>query len=153
MSIGNQKKAQTFSKETFPHPLDHHPPPFPGFAANVHPFCCFLGEVKWGRTKYRRIPESEGDGKGRVPKCSSPGELFKTRDLELPCFEGSLISPKLFTTLHGIHPHLSTPVRSRASARKFGEDWGNIRPQSSQRQSKSNLVVSNYGCLTPVIVL
>ena len=29
-----------------------------------------LGEGKWGRTKYRRIPESEGDWKGRVPKCS-----------------------------------------------------------------------------------
>ena len=27
---------------------------------------------KWGRTKYRRIPEGEGDWKGRVPKCSLP---------------------------------------------------------------------------------
>ena len=31
-----------------------------------------LGEGKWGRTKYRRIPKSEGDWKGRVPKCSLP---------------------------------------------------------------------------------
>ena len=29
-----------------------------------------LGVGKWGRTKYKRIPESEGDRKGRVPKCS-----------------------------------------------------------------------------------
>ena len=43
-----------------------------------------MGEGKWGRTKYRRIPESEGDWKGRVPKCSLPRKLFKTRDLELP---------------------------------------------------------------------
>ena len=34
--------------------------------------CGVLGEGKWGRTKYRRIPESEGDRKGRVPKCSLP---------------------------------------------------------------------------------
>ena len=31
-----------------------------------------LGERKWGRTKYRRIPESESDRKGRVPRCSLP---------------------------------------------------------------------------------
>ena len=31
-----------------------------------------LGEGKWGGTKYRRIPESQGDWKGRVPKCSLP---------------------------------------------------------------------------------
>ena len=41
-----------------------------------------------GRTKCRRIPESEGDWKGRIPKCALPQrkkkKLFKTRDLELP---------------------------------------------------------------------
>ena len=46
-----------------------------------------LGEGKWERTKYRRIPKSAGDWKGRVPKCSPPPKLFKTRDLELPFFE------------------------------------------------------------------
>ena len=42
-------------------------------------------EGKWGRTKYKRIPESEGDWKGRV---FLPEELFRTSDLEFPFFEG-----------------------------------------------------------------
>ena len=31
-----------------------------------------LGEENWGRTKHRRIPESECDCQGRVPKRSLP---------------------------------------------------------------------------------
>ena len=51
-----------------------------------------LGEGKWGRKKCRRIPKCGGDWQGRVPKCSLPRKLFKTRDLELPIFEGSVPS-------------------------------------------------------------
>ena len=46
-------------------------------AVTLAPFVCLrelekavLGEGKWGHTKYRHIPESEGDWKGRAPKCS-----------------------------------------------------------------------------------
>ena len=51
-------------------------------------------EGKWGRTKYRRIPKCEDDKQGRVPKrsLSRKKKLIKTRDLELPFFEGSLPS-------------------------------------------------------------
>ena len=45
-----------------------------------------LGEGKWGRTKYRRIPESEGDWKGQVPKCSLPRKLFKNKGFGAPIF-------------------------------------------------------------------
>ena len=38
-------------------------------------------------------------------------KTFKTRDLELPFFEGSL--PNSFAALCGIHPSLSTPVLPR----------------------------------------
>ena len=37
-----------------------------------------LGEGKWGRTKYRRIPESEGDWKGRVPNVPFAEKRFET---------------------------------------------------------------------------
>ena len=47
-----------------------------------------------GHTKYRRIPESEGDRKGRVANKVFPPQKnpFKPIDFELPIFEGSLPS-------------------------------------------------------------
>ena len=51
-----------------------------------------LGEGKWGCQKCRRIPKREGDWQGRVPSVLFPEKLFKTKDLELPIFAGSLPS-------------------------------------------------------------
>ena len=45
-------------------------------------------EGKWGCAKHRRIPKGEGDWKGYVPSLQ---KLLKTRDLQLPLFEGSLV--------------------------------------------------------------
>ena len=52
----------------------------------------FLGEGKWGRKKCRRIPKREGDWQDESQVVPFPEKLFKTRDLELPIFEGSLPS-------------------------------------------------------------
>ena len=53
----------------------------------------FLGEGKWGRTKkYRRIPRVRVTGRDESQSFPSPERLFKTKDLELPFFEGSLPS-------------------------------------------------------------
>ena len=70
-----------------------------------------LGKGKWGRKKCRRIPKCEGDWQGRVPKCSLPRKkkkLFKTRDLELPIFEGSVPSCSPHSagyTRTSVHPY------------------------------------------------
>ena len=80
-----------------------------------------MGEGKWGRTKYRRIPESEGDWKGRVPKCSLPRKFFKTRGLELPFFEGSLPSCSPHSagyTRTFLHPYF--PIAKPSNCHKFG---------------------------------
>ena len=68
----------------------------------------FLGQGKWGRTKYRRIPKCEGDWKGRVPKCSLPRRTRQNKGifLEVPFSEGFYF--KLLGTLHRIHPYVSS---------------------------------------------
>ena len=53
----------------------------------------------------------------------SPGKLFKTRDLELPNFEGSAAA------LRGIHPYLCTPVLPRdQSFGVFFRGGGGVKP-------------------------
>ena len=82
-----------------------------------------LGEGKWGCKKCRRIPKREGDWQRRVPKCCLPENLFKTRDLELPIFEGSLPSCSPHSagyTRTSVHPYF--PVANQNSFRR-------IRPQ------------------------
>ena len=51
------------------------------------------GEGSGGRKKYSCIPKCEGRLAGTSPQCvPCSAQLFKTRDLELPMFEGSLLS-------------------------------------------------------------
>ena len=45
-----------------------------------------LGEGKWGRTKYRRIPESKGYWKGRIPKRALPGKTLLNKGFGAPIF-------------------------------------------------------------------
>ena len=88
-----------------------------------------LGEGKWGRKKYRHIPKCEGDSQGQVPTCSLPGKLFKTRDLELPIFEGSLPSCSPHSpgyTRTFLHPYF--PVANQNSL--------NLIYQESPQQTK-----------------
>ena len=98
-----------------------------------------LGEGKWGCTKYRRIPNCEGDWKGRVPKSSL---LYKKRDFGAPIFRG--ICPKLLATLLGIHPYLCTPVLPR------GQFWllSKRRKEHSMDQYRSRLKLSENSNLT-----
>ena len=70
-----------------------------------------LGEGKWGRKKYRRIPKCEGDEQGRVPKRSLHPKTLQNKRFGAPNFLG--ISPKLFAALRRIHPYLCTPVLPR----------------------------------------
>ena len=65
----------------------------------------FLGEGKWGRKKYRRIPKCEGDWQGRVPMCSLPRKTLQNEGFGAPKFSG--ISPKLFAALRRIQPYPS----------------------------------------------
>ena len=62
-----------------------------------------MGEGKWGRKKYRRIPKCEGDWQGRVPKRSLHPKTLQNKRFGAPNLLG--ISPKLFASaLCGIHP-------------------------------------------------
>ena len=97
---------------------------FLSFSISFSQLQSILGEGKWGCKKCRRIPKREGDWEGPLPKCSlrvpSPEKLFKTRDLELPIFQGSLpsCSPTYFPVANQFFNQVESVKKHRNLSRQ-----------------------------------